>query len=75
MERRKNEKTNEQICRESPLSLTRFKSSLLIPSLRLLVFEVLEKSLMKNLTMAYIERMETERTNEQISRESPVSLT
>ena len=52
MERRKNERTNEHICRESPLSLTQCKSSLLhcIPSLRLLAFIVPEKSLTKNLT-------------------------
>ena len=77
MERRKNERTNEQISRESPLSLTRYYSSLLhcIPSLRLLAFIVPEKSLTKNLTLAYMERRKNERTNEQISRESPLSLT
>ena len=49
---KKNERTNEQISRESPLSLTQYKSSLLhcIPSLRLLAFIVPEKSLTKNLT-------------------------
>ena len=42
----------EQISQESPLSLTRYKSSLLhcIPRLRLLAFIVPEKSLTKNLT-------------------------
>ena len=57
MERRKNERLNEQISRESPLSLTRYKSSLLhcIPRLRLLAFIVSEKSLTKNLTLAYME--------------------
>ena len=77
IERRKNKRTNEQISQESPLSLTRYKSSLLhcIPSLRLLVFIIPEKSLTKNLTLAYMERRKNERTNEQISRESPLSLT
>ena len=47
--RRKNERTNERISQESPLSLTRYKSSLLhcIPNLRLLAFIVPEKSLTK----------------------------
>ena len=48
----------EQIRPESPLSVTQYYSSLLhcIPSLRLLDDIVLEKSLTKNLTLAYIER-------------------
>ena len=52
MERKKNERTNEQISRESPLSLTQYKSSLLhyIPSLRLLAF------------IASMERKNNERT-------------
>ena len=77
MERKKNERTDEQISRESPLSLTGLKSSSLydIPSLRLLAFIVPEKSLTKNLTMAYMETKKNERTEEQISRESPLSLT
>ena len=77
MERRKNERLNEQISQESPLSLTRYKSLLLhcIPSLRLLAFIVPEKSLTKNLTLAYMERGKNGRLNEQISRESPLSLT
>ena len=81
MERKKNEKkkkkTNEQISRESPLSLTRYKSSLqhCIPSLRLLAFIIPEKSVMKNLTLAYTERRMNERTNEQISQKSTLSLT
>ena len=56
----------EQINQESPLSLTQCKSSLLhcIPSLRLLAFIVPEKSLRKNLTLAYMERSKNERTNE-----------
>ena len=76
-DRRNNERTIEQISRESPLSLKRYKSSSLlhcIPSLRLLAFIVPEKSLTKNLTLAYIERRKNERTIEQISRESPLSL-
>ena len=66
-----------QISRESPLSLTRYNTSLLhcIPSLRLLASIVPEKSLTNNLTLAYIERRKNNRTNEQISRESPLSLT
>ena len=75
MERRKNERTNEQISQESPLSLTRYKSSLLhwIPNLRLLAFIVPEKSVTKNLTLAYMERRKNE-LNEQISRESTCLL-
>ena len=48
------------------LSLTRYKSSLLhcIPSLRLLAFIVPEKSVKKTLTLAYIDIMKNERTNE-----------
>ena len=67
----------EQVSRESPLSLTRYNSSLLhcIPSLRLPASIVPEKSLTKNLTIAYMERRKNERTYEQISRESPLSLT
>ena len=67
----------EQISRESPLSFTRYISSLLhcIPSLRLLAFIVPEKSVAKNLTLAYKERKKKERTDEQISRESPLSHT
>ena len=77
MERRNNERLNEQISGESPLSLTGYKSSLLhcIPRLRLLAFIVHEKSLTKNLTLAYTGRRKNERTNEQISQESPLSLT
>ena len=77
IERRKNDRTKEQISRECPLSLTRYKSSLLhcIPSLRLLAFIVPEKSLTKNLTLAYMERRKNEGTNEQISLECPLSLT
>ena len=65
MERRKKERLKEQISQESTLSLTGYKSSLLhcIPSLRLLAFIVPEKSLMKNLTSAYIGRRKNERTN------------
>ena len=46
MERRWNERLNEQISQEIPLSLTRYKSSLLhcISSLILLAFLVPEKS-------------------------------
>ena len=74
---RKNERTNEQISLESPLTLTRCKSSLLhfIPSLRILVFIVTENPLMKNLTLAYIVRKKNERIIEQISWASPLSLT
>ena len=56
---------NEQISQESPLSLTRYKSSSLqnIPSLRLLALIVPEKSLTKNLTLTYMERRKNERTN------------
>ena len=63
MEKKKNERTNEQISRESPFSLTQCKSSLLhwIPRLRLLDWPIWGK---KN-----------ERTDEQISREGPLSLT
>ena len=52
MERRKNERSNEQISQESPLSLTQYKSLLLpcIPSLGLLAFIVSEKSLTENLS-------------------------
>ena len=77
IERRKNKRTNEQISQESLLSLTQYKLSLLhcIPSLRLLAFIVPEKSLMKNLTLAYMERRKNERTNQQICRENPLSLT
>ena len=69
MERRKNERLSEQISRESPLSITRYKSSLLhsIPSLRLLSSIVPEKSLTKNLTLTYLEKKKNERTNEQIN--------
>ena len=42
--------------------------------MRLLAFVVPEKSVTKNLTMAYIERTKIGRTHEQISRESPLSL-
>ena len=73
MERKKNERLNEQISQESPLSLTQYKSSLLhcIPSLRLLAFIVPEKSVTKNLTLVYIERRKNERTNEQNKRRKP----
>ena len=56
MERGKNERLNEQISRESPLSLIRYKSSLLhcIPSLRLLAFVVPGISYAEYLTLAYI---------------------
>ena len=75
--RRKNERTNKQISRESPLSLTRYKSSLLhgIPSLRLLAFILLQKSLTKNITLAYMEKKKNEGTNEQISRKPIISNT
>ena len=67
MEKRKNERLNEQISRESTLSLTRYNSPLLhcITSLRPLAFIVHEKSLTKKLTLAYIGRRKNERTNEQ----------
>ena len=73
MERRKNERLNEQISQESPLSLTQYKSSLLhcIPSLRLLAVIVPEKSVTKNLTLVYIERRKNERTNEKNKRRKP----
>ena len=61
----KKKTTNEQISRESPTSLTRYKwSSLLhrIPSLRLLASIVPMKSLTKNLTLTYIERRKNKRT-------------
>ena len=60
---RKNERTNKP--RKPIVSYIRYKSSLLncIPSLRLLAFIVLEKSLTKNLTLAYMERRKNERTN------------
>ena len=50
MQRQKNERKDEQISRDSPLSLTRYKSPILhcIPSLRLLAFVVPVKSLKKN---------------------------
>ena len=69
MERKKNEGTDEQISRESPLSLTRYKSPSLqsIPSLSLLAVIVPEKSLTKNLTLTYLEKKKNERTNEQLS--------
>ena len=65
----------EHISRKSTLSLTRYNSSLLhcIPSLRFLAFIVAEKSVTKDLALAYTERRNNERTNEQISRESPLS--
>ena len=65
----------EQISRESPLPLIRYNSSLLhcIPSLRLLAFIVAEKSLTKNLTLAYIEGRKNERKNK--PRKSIVSYT
>ena len=77
MERRKDERTNKQISLECPLSLTRYKSSLLhfIPSLRHLAFIVPEKSFTKHITMAYMERKKNERTDKQINPESPLSLT
>ena len=67
----------KKISGESPLSLTPYRSSLMhrIPNLRFLALIVPEKSSMKNLTLAYMERRKNERTNEQISRESPLSLT
>ena len=73
MERKKNERLNEQISQESPLSLTQYKSSLLhcIPSLRLLAVIVPEKSVTKNLTLVYIERRKNERTNEKNKRRKP----
>ena len=67
-----NERLNEQISREKPLSLTQYKSSLLhcIPRLRLLAFIVPEKSLTKNLTLAYIERRKNETINEQLAEKA-----
>ena len=77
MERKKNERTIEQTSHESPMSLTQYKSSLLqcIPSLGLLASIVPEKSLMKNLTLVYRKNKKNERKDEQISQESPLSLT
>ena len=59
------------------MSLTRLNSPLLhcIPYLRLPASIVTEKSLTKNLTLAYIERRKNKRTNEQISQESPLYFT
>ena len=67
----------EQISQESPWSLTQLKSSLLhcILSLWLLRFIVPEKSLTKNSILVYIERKKNERIIEQISPETPLSLT
>ena len=50
MERKKNERTDEQISQESSLSLTQYKSPSVqsIPRLRVLAFIVPEKSLTKN---------------------------
>ena len=66
MERKKNERTDEQISQESPLSLTQYKSPSLqsIPRFRLVTVIVPEKSLTKNLTLTYVERKMNERTNE-----------
>ena len=53
MERKKNERTDEQISQESPLSFTLYKPSSLqsIPSLRLLAFIVPEKSVTKKINI------------------------
>ena len=77
IERKKNERIIEQINRESLLSLTQYKSSSLhcIPGLRLLAFIIPEKSLTGNLPLASKASKKNERTNEQKSLESPLSLT
>ena len=72
MKEQMNKQSEKAHCLLHDICQTHFKT---IPSLRLLAFIVLEKSLTKKLILTSMVRKEKWENNEQISRGSPLSLT